>query len=949
MNAGRAALVVFLLVGCGGERAPDVGGTTLDSAAASPISDSLLAAGHEQYRAHEYDKATSYWTSSLARARATDDSALQAELYTWLGLALWRRGAVDSARALEERALAIKSKLARPHELWRTYNALGLIALDGNLNDSAAALFEKAGAAAGTEKNAEGVAKAAGNAALAYSYLGDLPRARAGHRQMRMSGRDLRDPRLEANGLANEALVDIWEGDPIAAMSRLDTARRIYRATNDAVGEANALGQLATAYQMTGDFRSAFAALDSAIATTRRFNLSSNTIEMLRLLGGLHSQIGDNRRAIAYFDEAEKLSLAGGADGDLGAILRGAARARFRLGNSRRAVAQARQALELHRESDEPFEQIDDLLLLAEMHEMSGEKAEAAARLSSATELAHRLGNAHVIATLLVAKAAIADRQGREKEVLQILSPGAIDTLRANFEQQAAASALRSRAYLKLGLLDSAVAAGGRAIEAADKVRANLAAPVARSAWTSEKSEVYSDFIVALLSAGKIEEAFAVADRARSRALIENLGSVRDGGGGEGLPRELLEGERLLRRIDALMEALARTMPPRIARGGQDPDAANPLVKELGLARAEYERLRVRAGEFTAVPGLRGSARLDFARLRSVLDPDEAVIEYFLRADSALTFVMTKHGVSVHAAAATPAELWDKLRLLKDLWGGPRPDWEIGLGISRQLHQALVGPALRSGKLRGIRKVVIVPHGLLAQVPFAALQNPGTGRFMVEDFSIGMSPSAAALTALRGRPRGRSRLAGAALAPFGRELPGTRREVEQMASLDRRTLVLKDHKATEAQLRKLLASGRSIHVASHGVLNHLNPMFSRLELAPGTLAPGDNGRFEVHELLGLELSSQLVFLSGCETGASEEWSDGSMRATGDLALSLAFLAAGAKNVASTLWRIDDSGAAEVTRRFYVAARRLPVTDALSSAQRSLVRHPRLGKIGRAHV
>ena len=72
-------------------------------------------------------------------------------------------------------------------------------------------------------------------------------------------------------------------------------------------------------------------------------------------------------------------------------------------------------------------------------------------------------------------------------------------------------------------------------------------------------------------------------------------------------------------------------------------------------------------------------------------------------------------------------------------------------------------------------------------------------------------------------------------------------------------------------------------------------MFSRLELSrvAGTRAE-DDGRLEVHELLGLTIRSPLVFLSGCETGAQQEWLDDPVRGTGDLTLAQAVLSAGAR-------------------------------------------------------
>ena len=142
--------------------------------------------------------------------------------------------------------------------------------------------------------------------------------------------------------------------------------------------------------------------------------------------------------------------------------------------------------------------------------------------------------------------------------------------------------------------------------------------------------------------------------------------------------------------------------------------------------------------------------------------------------------------------------------------------------------------------------------------------------------------------------------------------------------------------ATELEMRRALTNPGVVHVATHGVLNMRNPMFSRIELArSGAFAGNDDGRLEVHELLGLGIRSTLVFLSGCETGAAQEWSDDPVRGAAELTLAQAFLSAGAANVVVTLWRIDDAGAAAFASQFYRALPRQDLADAVATAQRSM--------------
>jgi CHAT domain-containing protein len=203
-------------------------------------------------------------------------------------------------------------------------------------------------------------------------------------------------------------------------------------------------------------------------------------------------------------------------------------------------------------------------------------------------------------------------------------------------------------------------------------------------------------------------------------------------------------------------------------------------------------------------------------------------------------------------------------------------------------------------------------------------------------------PSAAAMTVARGRPS-RSSEPLTLLTPVPAELPGTRAEAVAVARTVTKATRLVGAAATEAALRHALARGGDVHVATHGVMNARSPMFSRMDLARGTGEASDDGRFEVHELLGMRVRSPLVFLSGCETALGASWSTSFVRGEDFTTLAQAFLYAGAGSVVATLWRIDDEGAAVFAATFYDAMRTRTPLDALASAQRVLLRDPRYAR------
>ena len=237
-----------------------------------------------------------------------------------------------------------------------------------------------------------------------------------------------------------------------------------------------------------------------------------------------------------------------------------------------------------------------------------------------------------------------------------------------------------------------------------------------------------------------------------------------------------------------------------------------------------------------------------------------------------------------------------------------------------------------------VRTIAIVPHSVLAYLPFAALIDPQTGHYLAESFDLFALPSGSSLPGVRTGSRVEARLETAVFAPFPTDLPGTSAEADaitRQASTSRRYV---GPDATESALREKLAEPRVVHVATHGVLNVRSPMFSRIELARGGAPadPANDGRLEVHEVLDLSIRSPLVFLSGCETGSGNAWSTSFARGDDYATLAEAFLYAGARNVISTLWRIEDQGAASFASTFYSALGTRSPVEALGAAQRAML-------------
>jgi CHAT domain-containing protein len=242
------------------------------------------------------------------------------------------------------------------------------------------------------------------------------------------------------------------------------------------------------------------------------------------------------------------------------------------------------------------------------------------------------------------------------------------------------------------------------------------------------------------------------------------------------------------------------------------------------------------------------------------------------------------------------------------------------------------------------RDLLIVPHGSLHYVPFAALHDgdkfltQGRAiRYLPSAMLLGLMPEAKSQPASNKDPVSNMLILGNPdLGQASLDLPAAQAEAQDLQAMFTKNSELFVRKAaTETLLKDRAINFSHIHVASHGEFSADNPLQSRLKLAPDAI---NDGFLSVSEIYGLRLNASLVMLSACETGL------GSVSSGDDVVgLTRGFLYAGAQNVVGSLWEVDDAATAELSKLMYAAMKRgLPVSKALSEAQEQLMKkkaHP----------
>lgn len=552
-------------------------------------------------------------------------------------------------------------------------------------------------------------------------------------------------------------------------------------------------------------------------------------------------------------------------------------------------------------------------LVRAELARESGDLARARALIEAARPvLADRVVDA---ALIHYQRSRLASLDGDREEALREIC-SAIEGAEKLDLAPLLADLLHVRAGLRSASGDWTAAAEDlrRAVAHVERVRGTLQAERFRAAFLGNRLDMYEDMVTAVLASarpGSQAEAFDVVERAKSRSLLDLLGGSVDAGAGseaadgDDAEREMAaEWSRTRAELNALYSRLADA-----ETGFGDQVAVQDRRAEIRARETALERLGSRLATTRGVAELYAPT-IDLAAAQRLCGAETAVIEYFIAGDELLAFVVRESSVRIHRRLADAEGLSALVRRVHfQIRRAMRPGVTEGTRGARLLEDvrrelgALYDCILRplEESTGSASRLVIVPHGALHTVPFAALWDGR--RYLAERTATVTAPSASVLAHARARAGQESGHGALVVGVPDERAP----QIEHEARTIARTLNCRDPLlGADASLERVVqkaADADIIHLACHGYFSADNPMASGLKLADRWLT--------VREVYQLRLRASLVTLSGCETGRN-------VVATGEELVGLVrgFLAAGASALVVSLWTVNDESTASLMQRFY---------------------------------
>jgi tetratricopeptide (TPR) repeat protein len=668
-------------------------------------------------------------------------------------------------------------------------------------------------------------------------------------------------------GEANRQLADYRR-----SLDAFERARRLYDSLGALADKGLLLIDTAGAYLELNLYAEALAAYQKAHASLRHTGMVHDRARALWGIGSTLIARSEFEEAETALVEAAELFAAADNAPLLSGVMLEQATLQEARGDHGAAVATMRRALSLVSERDWSVQRVYAHLRLADL--LLPDTSEAESHLREVSRMAERLALPHLRYRLSERLGSLRRLQGRDEEA-RVLLEAAVDEI--------------------------------------ERLRGTVAHETMSASFLRDKTTAYEELLKLHLARGGEKDshsAFAIAERAKSRALVDLLTGVVQG---SATPADDAVEGRIRDLLSDLNVAYSRMF------GATDNDGHGRPLPDLRGRALELEReisqLRLRAAatsDLFAPPEASDSLQN--------LPSDVTLLAYHLVGDEIVTFFQGQGGIRVvrnPGSTATVARLVQQLDMQWDRLGTGREFAERHMALLERLTQRVLTslykelieplePLLEetvdrtSDRTVASRKLVIVPHGLLHRVPFHALFDGGS--YLLERFEVSYAPSAKVYSLCQGRiPRGFDKAL--VLGVADSSIPAVAEETQAVVQHLPAAELLRDQQATVEALRSKVPGCGVLHLACHGMFRVDNPMFSSLKVGDGWLAASD--------VIRLDLAGALVTLSACESGRNEVYAGDEL-----MGLTRAFLGAGATTLVASLWLVQDETTAELMENWY---------------------------------
>ncbi len=701
------------------------------------------------------------------------------------------------------------------------------------------------------------------------------------------------------------------QGNFEAALGIWSEALKVYQESGDRRKQADTLNRIGDSYSQLSEYGKSIMIRRQALTRREELRDLAGIGQSLTSLADSYEKLGQYRQGRESLEaalqnmakqEESGIPLEGGLyklPKDRGQLYNSLARVQNKLGEHDQALVSAQRAMKDYHLLPDGYEGKDygiraTLEQIGITYGYLGQNQPAESFLNQSLVLAQEIGDQAGMATTLAHLGDLGRTVGMTAAALDFYRQGLALTEKIG-DRAGSGKILNQMGALFLSQQDyrQAIASLQQAITIWESLRPGLRDGDKVSLFETQVIS-YEQLQIALIAAQQGERALAIAERGRARAFVELL-AARLGG--------------------KPSESFSAPNPPTLAE-------IRRIAQEQQATLVEYSLL----GETLYIWVIQPNGVIE---LRSV-DLDTLGITLEDAAERTRIAAVTGR----HRGVQRGMNEW--VQETRSGVQAPESQEQVSASPSRRInrrlknsYQLLIEPIADLLPSDPNARIIFIPQGSLFLIPFAALQDEA-GLYLIEKHTPLTAPSIQVLDLTRqrsqqlsseqhsplvvGNPEMPSLAASLAEEPKPLDpLPGAEKEAMAIAQL-LGTQALIGAEATEETITQQMEKASLIHLATHGLLDELQPLGFRspgaIALTPTGDTPATDGWLTSEEILDLNLTAQLVVLSACNTGRGEITGDGIV------GLSRSLIAAGTPSVLVSLWAVPDAPTSELMRSFY---------------------------------
>lgn len=735
------------------------------------------------------------------------------------------------------------------------------------------------------------------------------------------------------------------------AIAKWDEAIAISKIKKDKVWEGVAIVAKGLIYKQLGELQNALDSYLRSLEIWRELGNRQYEGTSVNNIGTAYSDLGEYEKSVQYFEQSVNINREVGDRISLGFSLNNLADAYRRLGDFTKAENYFKQSLVIKREDTTARGKRSLAVSLKNygyVLAQTGEREKGLALIEESLavrrEVEHQWGITDSLLTLGKIK--------EENRFENYTEANRIALEAGDRRLQAESFYLLAETEQSRGNITKAIENITKGLDLIEEIRSEIVGSQSRYAYFSTVQnyyELYTDLLISRFekTKNKADSALAleISERSRSRSLVELLEEAKVDFKKGIDPKLLAEQKNLLKQINdkyGRREALLS--------GKQNAEQIAKINGEINELNTQIQNVNIKIRrENPKFADLSEGKTISANEIQKLLDDKTVLLEYKLGEKRSFLWLVTNDSIKFYQLPKRE-DIEQTARKFYDLTVRNDKNEQNDLErTSQKLNDILLSKVLDGIKEK---RLAIVADGLLQYLPFSALQNSYKS-YLADKNEIIILPSASVLSQLRDNPQNSepenktiaifadpvfdvqdSRIAknfndrqneeNTALAKVlrdfrvGETLPrllASREEARNISNLiDKNKVdVEMDFEANLENIEKSnLKDYRIIHFATHGLLNSMRPELSGLVFSLyDKNGEKQNGFLSLNDIYNLDLSSDLIVLSACQTALGKD-----VRGEGLIGMSRGFLYAGSNRIVASLWKVDDSATAEFMKRFY---------------------------------